>query len=277
MYVVAFVLSWIFRFLEYLSQEGVVVYSDQGLKWLHTLRALLQPLQGFFNLMIFLYHKVYVLRTSCDEDVSLAKAIGIIVLRPEDMAEAMPISNLNAGIDEYFHTAPINPTGAMSLLGSRHHGDEVSGDLLYDEIEDPPSVRHEDIIARTHVSGHDDLSCGLSVKKNEAQRIYYKNSIAGGLDGGSSFFQRSPDTSFRSSGPAIKTPRSLRRSSRIRQSTVEGDPVTHRFEDDGDISMSSGESSLSQLTSWNNAFSCFSSGKSEGVNASASLGGLSNL
>ena len=61
----------------------------------------LHPLQtsNCTKTMIFLYQKVYVLH-GCDEDMPLVKAIGIIVLRPQDMAEAKPISNLNAGIDE---------------------------------------------------------------------------------------------------------------------------------------------------------------------------------
>jgi len=220
MYIVAFVMSWIFGFLEYLWQEGALNFTDQGLKWLHTLRMLFQPSQGFFNVIIFLYHKVYVLRTSRDEDMTLAKAIGIILFRPKDMAEAKPISNLNASIDEYFHTAST----------------QIARE--YDEIEDPPSVLDADILSRTDFSGSEDLPSGLPNASN-APSEYYKGVIVPGI---SDRFER--------------------------------------FDDDGDISMSkSGQASLSRMSasSTGNVFSSLSSGKSEGVNASASLGGLSNL
>jgi len=153
MYIVAFVMSWIFGFLEYLWQEGAVNFS------VHTLFMLFQPSQGFFNLIIFLYHKVYVLR-SREEDMTLAKAIGIIVFRPKDMAEAKPISNLNAGIDEYFHTAST----------------QIARE--YDEIEDPPSVLDGDILSRTDFSGNEDLPSGLS---NATRSEYYKGVIVPGI------------------------------------------------------------------------------------------------
>jgi len=165
MYVVAFVMSWIFGFLEYMGQGGAIHFTDDVSKWLHILRMLFTPLQGFFNLMIFLYQKVYVLRSSCDEDMDmpLVKAIGIIVLRPQDMAEAKPISNLNAGIDEYFHTSS--------------KAQELARGVLYDEIEDPKSVQDAEILANIVLSGNEDLSNGLSVEKDEAHREYYKGLI----------------------------------------------------------------------------------------------------
>jgi len=106
--------------------------------------------------MIFLYQKVYVLH-GCDEDMPLVKAIGIIVLRPQDMAEAKPISNLNAGIDEYFHTS----SKAQLARG-----------VLYDEIEDPKSVQDGEILANIVLSGNGDLSYGLSVEKDETSFSY---------------------------------------------------------------------------------------------------------
>ena len=262
MYVAAFVMSWIFRFLEYLWQEGAVDFTDQGLKWLFILRMLFQPSQGFFNLMIFLYHKVYVLRTSCDEDVSLVKAIGIIVVCPEDMAEAKPISNLNAGIDEYFHTASVNiPGPKFSITNSRH--------LLYDEIEDSPSVRHGDILERIDLSDDGNLSDGLPFDKDESQ-IYYKN-FAGILRCNRSYFRlATSNTTFGSSGPSIDNPRLPQRSSRICQLQYDSDGT----EDDGDIIISSSrQESLSSQRSSTSVSYCSSEIRSGG----ASLGGLSNL
>ena len=265
MYVAAFVVSWIFRFLEYLWQEGAVDFTDQGLKWLFTLRMLFQPSQGFFNLMIFLYHKVYVLRTSCDEDVSLVKAIGIIVVCPEDTAEANPISNLNAGIDEYFHTASVNISGPKFLITN-------SRQLLYDEIEDPPSVQHGDILARIDLSDDGNLSDGFSVDKDESQMVYYKN-ITGILRCNGSYFRlASNNTTVESFGPSIDSPRLPQRFSRICQSTVQYDSVGS--EDDGDISISSSrQDSLSSQRSSTGVSYCSSEIRSGG----ASLGGLSNL
>ena len=54
MYVVAFVMSWIFGFLEYLGQGGTANFTDEGLKLLHILRMIFKPSHCTFNLMIFL-------------------------------------------------------------------------------------------------------------------------------------------------------------------------------------------------------------------------------
>ena len=167
MYVVAFVMSWIFGFLEYLGTTGTANFTDEGLKLLHILRMIFTPSQGTFNLMIFLYQKVHVLRSSCDEDMPLMKAIGIIVFRPQDMAEAMPISNLNAGIDEYFHTSSKTQQGQLAR-----------GAVFYDDILDPIPVQDGDILSDVLSFERDEtsFSYGLSVEKSEA-REHYKGLI----------------------------------------------------------------------------------------------------
>jgi hypothetical protein len=69
-----------------------------------------QPLQGFFNLIIFAYHKVNIVLLS-DEDLTVGEAFGIVFLYPDEMEDSAQVHSLNFvlednyGIDRY---APQN-------------------------------------------------------------------------------------------------------------------------------------------------------------------------
>ena len=63
-------------------------------------RMIFQPLQGFFNLIIFVYHKVQTLRHA-DDDLTVAEALEKVFFFPSRMEDRATVSNLNMVIDQF--------------------------------------------------------------------------------------------------------------------------------------------------------------------------------
>ena len=80
MYLGSFVFTWIFVVL--INLEGV--FSNNH--WIQALKLVFQPLQGFFNMLIFIHHKVYNLRRA-DEDLSVSEALMTIFTSPSTIPE----------------------------------------------------------------------------------------------------------------------------------------------------------------------------------------------
>jgi len=98
MYIAAFVITWIFGVLEFLWQTEVIAVSDRGVEILIILRIIFQPLQGLFNLIIFVYHKAHVNLRS-DEDMTLGEAIIEIFLNTGNIEDSVQIHNLDVVFD----------------------------------------------------------------------------------------------------------------------------------------------------------------------------------
>jgi hypothetical protein len=92
MYIAAFLLTWIFGFAEFAGNDYTELLS--------VLKMIFQPLQGFFNLIIFVYHKVQTLRRA-DDDLTVAEALEIVFLFPSRMEDRATVSNLNMVIDQF--------------------------------------------------------------------------------------------------------------------------------------------------------------------------------
>eukprot|EP00979_Chaetoceros_neogracilis_P007513 scaffold1588_cov206-Chaetoceros_neogracile.AAC.1 len=71
MYVAAFLITWIFGFVQFVLKE-TENQNEEGFMTIS--RMIFQPLQGFFNLIIFVYHKVQTLRHA-DDDLTVAEAL----------------------------------------------------------------------------------------------------------------------------------------------------------------------------------------------------------
>ena len=102
MYVAAFLITWTFVFVECLREINVIEPGDAGVAVLAALRMFFQPLQGFFNLTIFVYHKVYMVLRS-DEDLTIAEALEIVFLHPGEMKDSVKICNLDLFLDNSAH------------------------------------------------------------------------------------------------------------------------------------------------------------------------------
>ena len=82
MYIAAFLITWVFGIVHFVLRDT----GNDNNELLSILRMIFQPLQGFFNLVIFTYHKVYIVLLS-DEDVTIGEAFGIVFLHPDKMKE----------------------------------------------------------------------------------------------------------------------------------------------------------------------------------------------
>jgi len=124
LYIAAFVITWIFGFFEYLL-------IDRGLRILSILRILLQPLQGLFNLMIFVYHKAFMLLRS-DEDMTIGEAIIEIFLNPGKEEDSVQIYNLDAILED---TTYVYSARHMHMLGNKDPGSEIENGLEVEEVK----------------------------------------------------------------------------------------------------------------------------------------------
>ena len=100
LYIAAFVLTWIFCFVQALWLTDKIELSDQSARTISILRIIFKPLQGLFNLIIFVYHKVHTLRHA-DEGLTVSEAIAKIFLFPGEMEDQAVIANLNMVVDNY--------------------------------------------------------------------------------------------------------------------------------------------------------------------------------
>lgn len=100
MYILAFFFSHGFSVLSYvdLRSRNFASYTE----WIAVLRIIFQPLQGFFNMLIFLHHKVYSIRRD-GPDKSFAQALKTVLLSPNAVDDPIVSSIEIVMMDEYLH------------------------------------------------------------------------------------------------------------------------------------------------------------------------------
>lgn len=97
MYIFSFIAVILFAFIEWLINRNYVSYtpSHSSRQALAILRMLFQPLQGFFNMLIFLHQKVLAIQMN-DAGLYYFEAMRMAVFHPNviDHDEGLKISNL---------------------------------------------------------------------------------------------------------------------------------------------------------------------------------------
>ena len=180
MYIAVFVLTWSFGFVKYLFIIRDAAKRYPGDYWFSALRIFFQPLQGFFNLVIFVYHKVQTLRHA-DGNVTVAEALEKVFLLPDLMEDQATVSNLNMVIDEYVlgqrHQFEKKRAKAMNRLdrGSINWEDSANvgrGDFD-EEVGSSSSVLESSSRLASPVSpdGHQGTSAGIESKNNESNNV----------------------------------------------------------------------------------------------------------
>jgi hypothetical protein len=107
MYIVAFLITWAFAFIEFLWLKYANDPGDALIAGLAALRLLFQSLQGLFNLIIFVYHKVCMILRS-DEDMTVAEALDIVFLHPDIMEDLVLVQNLDFVFEDSEQLPQIN-------------------------------------------------------------------------------------------------------------------------------------------------------------------------
>jgi hypothetical protein len=104
MYIAAFLITWILGFVqiaflnERITDEHTTEHTSDTM---FVLKMIFQPLQGFFNLIIFAFHKVYMILQS-DEDTTFTEAVGIVFLHPDEMDDYVQLSNLDLVLEGFY-------------------------------------------------------------------------------------------------------------------------------------------------------------------------------
>lgn len=95
MYIFAFTFVIMFGFIEWFLNRGYISSSHSSRQAVAVLRMIFQPLQGFFNMIIFVHQKVLTVQIN-DEDLTYAEALRIVIFHPSimDHDEGPKISNL---------------------------------------------------------------------------------------------------------------------------------------------------------------------------------------
>jgi hypothetical protein len=96
MYIAAFLITWVFGFVHFVLRAS----GNDKKELFSVLTMIFQPLQGFFNLVIFAYHKVCMCLRS-DEDLTVGEAFGIVYLNPDEMEDSPQVHNLDFVLEDY--------------------------------------------------------------------------------------------------------------------------------------------------------------------------------
>ena len=84
MYVGAFIITWVFTIMSFGMEDN---WSVQILK------CIFQPLQGFFNFLIFMYHKIHNVRR-CNKDFGFGRALKFVFQSPSEVPEIRIVSQI---------------------------------------------------------------------------------------------------------------------------------------------------------------------------------------
>ena len=129
MYIAAFFITWIFGFVSYLWEES----GNDNTEFLYFLTMIFQPLQGFFNLIIFAYHKVYTVLRS-DEDLTIAEVLAIVFLHPDEIDDSVQLSNLDLLLEEIDKSDVLSGAGHDIQLNSGNASEsDESSDFVHNE------------------------------------------------------------------------------------------------------------------------------------------------
>lgn len=107
MYILAFFFSHGFTVLSYMDLR-LRNYSSYT-EWIAILRIIFQPLQGFFNMLIFLHHKVHSIRRDNPHE-SFVQALRTVFLTPKTVEDPIVSSIEIVMMDDYLHRkGPVRP------------------------------------------------------------------------------------------------------------------------------------------------------------------------
>ena len=115
MYIGAFVITWIIPMFTAVESIGAL-YCFQ------VLRMIFQPLQGFFNMLIFFYHKVNIIRRN-DEDITVGDALRILFKSPRESPEVVLVYNIEDVVYKDFALPKIMSPNNKLIIVSNDHAD----------------------------------------------------------------------------------------------------------------------------------------------------------
>jgi hypothetical protein len=139
LYIAAFFITWIFVFVHIVfTQYGNG--AEKGL--LPVLRMIFQPLQGFFNLIIFTYHKISMVLRS-DEDLTFVEALDEVFLHPNTLEDTVQIHNLEMVFNVHHKNHP---------LGRQKNDEEIGKSVDISDSGKASKAKSSDLIRSEHLA-----------------------------------------------------------------------------------------------------------------------------
>ena len=169
MYVSSFFFTWTFTFVTFYWNDGGGPYFMQ------VLRMILQPLQGFFNMLIFFYHKVSTVRR-LDEDLTVFEALHMIFFKPEKVGDVVAISSIDAIYEqETLRTMGLDPSEKLdvSVLGDT----TISGGHEQQHLENSANVQPSPWRAKVY-SGQTESVAGISYASSKGKSVRFDEGIS---------------------------------------------------------------------------------------------------
>ena len=122
MYLSAFIFSYLFSFLTVIqTKSGEFPYAD--LKVVQVLKVVFQPSQGLFNMLIFIYHKLYQVKRVEKDLYSTCDALRLVFSNPGEIPEKVISGILQVQLDEIEVT---NDAKIMAFVDNKEDGSDSS-------------------------------------------------------------------------------------------------------------------------------------------------------
>lgn len=143
MYIAAFVLTWFFPIIRMLLNS----IGQKRTRFVDIMHLVLFPLQGFFNALIFVSHKVHNIKR-LDTSISCCKALIIIFIHPKDLPEVA--------------------ISGISLVQQQQEGERISSGSREDKSQ-AESINYGEIDAAS-IAAEVSLMFDLSVLGSSSQK-----------------------------------------------------------------------------------------------------------
>jgi len=131
MYIIAFIMTWIFALLRIVTDV-----NTSGIRAIDFLYCIFFPLQGFFNGLIFVYHKIHNIRRHTPS-MSFGSALSFVFTRTREMPEAQ-ISGLSMLSSRNFRRQVVRNDENVSHK-SHSEAEDASKDVQMSTISDEGS------------------------------------------------------------------------------------------------------------------------------------------
>ena len=204
MYVGAFLLTWMWIFLSYLKYPGDGRQRFGDIPLIQVLKLIFQPLQGLYNLLIFLYHKIYNLQKTKD-DLDFLTALKLVFKSPG----TVPLERITNLTKVYEMEIKIK---LEDRIGSSFPPPELNNDVNNAEAQNFSSL--DDKSQKQLVQGENNSA------ESRMQRLYYNQNQPQSFVGSDLSFEASKMSSSRYSwtGLSLFSGSSIKNETKLSQS-----------------------------------------------------------
>ena len=236
MYILAFWATWIWTVIYLLGAASSTGSTAP-------LNLIFKPLQGFFNALIFIYHKVHNLRRS-DPNLGFCHALRITFQSPSDVPEIF-LSDIEKveRLEE-----KVERLEEKEEHSSAPPGDDDGNDISYPSVSTPSFALSHAGLSSTGSPFSIPAECLRGVKPNQHGTTRFERTTRRGTMGFGSPGQQNKDETTTATNVQEHEPRSLTHAPSIAEKSFADNDLSYRDDDDQSW-ISRGASKFSELSS----------------------------